>query len=78
MVGFLEKFARPPSSKSPLKYEIASYFSPAKYAINLDSCGEYSLRLVNLWPLKKEEIEEFFNTIAQFTKARSIHSAFYQ
>jgi hypothetical protein len=32
--------------------------------------------LVQLWPLKKEEVEAFFNTIAQFTKARSIHSAF--
>jgi hypothetical protein len=28
--------------------------------------------------LKIEEIEAFFNTIAQFTNARSIHSAFYQ
>jgi hypothetical protein len=27
----------------PLKYESASYFSIANYAINLDSCGEYSL-----------------------------------
>jgi hypothetical protein len=34
--------------------------------------------LVLLWPLKIEEIEAFFNTIAQFTKARSIHSVFYQ
>jgi hypothetical protein len=28
--------------------------------------------------MKIDEIEAFFNTIAQFTKARSIHSAFYQ
>jgi hypothetical protein len=42
--GFLEKSARPPSSASPLKYESASYFSIANYAINVDSCGEYSLR----------------------------------
>ncbi len=41
---FLEKSARPPLSESPLKYESASYFSIANYAINLDSCGEYSLR----------------------------------
>jgi hypothetical protein len=27
---------------------------------------------------KKEEIEAFFNTTAQFTNSRSIHSAFYQ
>jgi hypothetical protein len=27
---------------------------------------------------EKEEIEAFFNTIAQFTNARSVHSAFYQ
>jgi hypothetical protein len=33
--------------------------------------------LFRLWPVKKEEIEAFFNTIAQFTNARSIHSAFY-
>jgi hypothetical protein len=37
---FLEKSARPPSSESPLKYESASYFSIANYAINLDSCGD--------------------------------------
>jgi hypothetical protein len=43
--GFLEKSARSPSSESPLKYERASYFSTANYAINLDSCGEYSLRI---------------------------------
>jgi hypothetical protein len=42
--AFLEKSARSPSSESPLKYESASYFSTANYAINLDSCGEYSLR----------------------------------
>jgi hypothetical protein len=42
--GFLEKSARPPSSESPLKYDCASYFSIVNYAINLDSCGEYSLR----------------------------------
>jgi hypothetical protein len=42
--GFLEKSANPPSSESPLKYESTSYFSIAIYAINLDSCGEYSLR----------------------------------
>ncbi len=41
--GFLEKSAHSPSSESPLKYESASYFSTANYAINLDSCGEYSL-----------------------------------
>jgi hypothetical protein len=34
--------------------------------------------LFRLWPLKKEEIEAYFNTIAQFTNARSIHSGFYQ
>jgi hypothetical protein len=34
--------------------------------------------LFRLWPLKKEEIEVFVNTIAQFTKARSIHSGFYK
>jgi hypothetical protein len=35
--------------------------------------------LVHFFPLKIEKIEAFFfNTIAQFTKARSIHSAFYQ
>jgi hypothetical protein len=28
--------------------------------------------------VKKEEIEVFFNTIAQFSKARSVQSAFYQ
>jgi hypothetical protein len=38
--GFLEKSARPPSSESPLKYESASYFSFANYAVNLDSCGD--------------------------------------
>ncbi len=38
--GFLEKSARPPSSQSPLKYESASYFSTANYAINLDRCGD--------------------------------------
>ncbi len=38
--GFLEKSARPPSSKSPLKNESASHFSIANYAINLDSCGD--------------------------------------
>jgi hypothetical protein len=27
---------------------------------------------------EKEKIEAFFNTIAQFTNAGSIHSAFYQ
>ena len=43
--GFLEKSARPPSSESHLKYESASYFSTANYAIILDSCGEYSLRI---------------------------------
>ncbi len=43
--GFLEKSARSPSSECPLKYESASYFSTANYAINLDSCGEYSLRI---------------------------------
>jgi hypothetical protein len=43
--GFLEKYALPPSSESPLKYESASYFSTANYAISLDSCGEYSLRI---------------------------------
>jgi hypothetical protein len=37
--GFLEKPARPPSSESPLKYEITSYLSIANYAVNLDSCG---------------------------------------
>jgi hypothetical protein len=31
--------------------------------------------LFRLWPVKKEEIEAFFNTIAQFTNARSVHSA---
>jgi hypothetical protein len=34
--------------------------------------------LFRLWPVKKEEIEAFFNTIALFTHARSIHSGFYQ
>jgi hypothetical protein len=59
--GFLEKYARPPSSESPLKYESTSYFSTANYAISLDSCGEYTLRTWStLGPLKKEEIEAFF------------------
>jgi len=39
------KIRPPPSSESPLKYESASYFSTANYAINLDSCGEYSWRI---------------------------------
>jgi hypothetical protein len=43
--GFLEKSACPPSIEGPLKYESASYFSPANYANNLDSCGEYSLHI---------------------------------
>jgi hypothetical protein len=34
--------------------------------------------LFRLWPVKKEEIEAFFNTTAQFTNTRSIHSGFYQ
>jgi hypothetical protein len=34
--------------------------------------------ILPLWPLKKEEIEAFVNTIAQFTNARSIHNGFYQ
>jgi hypothetical protein len=34
--------------------------------------------LFRLWPVKKEEIEAFFSTIAQFTNAGSFHSAFYQ
>jgi hypothetical protein len=42
--GFLEKSACPPSSESPLKHESASYISIVNYAINLDSCREYSLR----------------------------------
>jgi hypothetical protein len=75
--GFLEKSARPPSSESPLKYGSTSYFSIVNYAINLDSCGEYSLRT---WStsghLKKKKLRRFFNTIAQFTNAHSIHSAF--
>jgi hypothetical protein len=29
----------------PLKYKSASHFSIANYANNLDSCGEYSLRI---------------------------------
>ncbi len=114
--GFLEKSAPSPSCESPLRYESASYFSTANYAINLDSCGEYSLRiwitcfsfipqftiikwaylsfknsippqltiplwsLFRLWPVKKEEIQAFFNTSAQYTSTnvRSIHSGFYQ
>ena len=43
-IGVLGKFTRPPSSESPLKHESAYYFSIANYTINLDSCGEYSLR----------------------------------
>jgi hypothetical protein len=34
--------------------------------------------LFRLWPVKKEESEAFFTTIAQFTNARSIHSGLYQ
>ncbi len=34
--------------------------------------------LFRLWPVKKEEIETFFNTIEKFTNACSIHSTFYQ
>jgi hypothetical protein len=34
--------------------------------------------LFRLWPLKKEEIVAFFNTNAQFTNGRSIHSGFYK
>jgi hypothetical protein len=34
--------------------------------------------LFHLWPVKKEEIEAFFKTIAQFTNARSVYSIFYQ
>ncbi len=76
---FLEKSARPPSSESPLKYESASYFSPANYAINLDSCGEYSMRTWSTFGhWKRGKLRRFFNTIAQFTNACSIHSAFYQ
>jgi hypothetical protein len=33
--------------------------------------------LFRLWPGKKEEIEVFFNTIAQFTNSRSIQGRFY-
>jgi hypothetical protein len=34
--------------------------------------------MFRLWPLKKEDIEAFFNTIAQVTNGRSIHSGFYK
>jgi hypothetical protein len=38
----------------------------------------YAWFLFRRWHVKKEEIEAFFfNTIAQFTNARSVHSAFY-
>ncbi len=47
-----------------LKYESASYFSPANYAINLDSCGEYSLRTWSTFGhWKKKKLRRFFNTI---------------
>jgi hypothetical protein len=76
--GFSEQSARPPSSESPLKNESSSYFSIANYAINLDTCGDIHCALGPPLTLKIEETEAFFNTIAQFTNARSIHSAFYQ
>ena len=69
----------PPSSESPLKCESASYFSPANYAINLDSCGEYSLRTWSTFDhWKKKKLRRFFNPTAQITNARSIHRAFFQ
>jgi hypothetical protein len=34
--------------------------------------------LLRLWPLKKEKLRHFVNTIAQFTNTRSIQSGFYQ
>jgi hypothetical protein len=78
--GFLEKSARPLSSESPLKYESASYFSTANYAINLDSCGDIHCALGPPLSIenRKKFLRRFFNTIAQFTNARSIHSAFHQ
>jgi hypothetical protein len=42
------------------------------------SCGDIHCALGPPLAIEIEEIEAFFNTIAQFTKARSIHSAFYQ
>ncbi len=72
-----EKFARPPSSESLLKYESAYDFSIANYAINLDSCGEYSLRTWSTFDhWKKKKLRRFFNTTAQFTYAQTIHVAF--
>jgi hypothetical protein len=54
--GFLEKSACPPSSENLLKHDCASYFSIVNYAINLDSCGEYSCALGSPLALEKEEI----------------------
>ena len=62
--GFLEKSARPPSSESPLKYEGASYFSPANYAINLDKAAEnIHCALGPPFPLKIEEKEAYLQNL---------------
>jgi hypothetical protein len=67
----------PLSSESPLKYESASYFSTANYAINLDSCGDIHCALGPPLAIEnRRNLRRFFNTIVQFTNARSMHSAF--
>jgi hypothetical protein len=53
--GFLEKSARPPSSESPLKYESASYFSTANYAISLDTVAAENIHCALGPPLAIEK-----------------------
>ncbi len=71
------KFARPPSSESPLKYESAPYFSPANYAINLDSCREYSLRIqATFGHWKKKKLRHFLTPLRNLQRRAAFIAPF--
>jgi hypothetical protein len=64
-------------SESPLKYESASYFSPANYAINLDSCGEYSLRTWSTLAIeKKRNLGVFLTPLCNLQKRTAFIAPF--